>query len=253
MPAATRSRRHALLARRAPLRALVMKGRIHRSPRSSKETVTDTNVHPFTRRRHLCRLVLRRARTSRPSGPLNVGRRGDARMTRALNRTALSLKNFFATVVSAIPMRRFDPMRTRQVSTTQARSRREAGLLRCRYALCSVSVHSAPTPRTPPLASQHLLDRTERSEPFRGLRPRLRRSFLKKGALPCVAGSRISRDVCRHLSAPASRCLSCRPCCRRSSQGRRRHHRHRRPIAPRHPPRKRHRRRGLRFRTASTR
>ena len=69
-----------------------------------------------------------------------------------------------------------------------------------------------------------------------------------KGALSCVDGPRISRDVCLQSPASASCCLCCPPCSRRSGQRRR----HRRPIPPRDRPHNRHRRTGLRFRTAST-
>ena len=72
----------------------------------------------------------------------------------------------------------------------------------------------------------------------------------EKGALSCVAVPRISRDVSVQLSAVVA-CCWCFPArCRHSSQRRRRH---RRPNIPRRPLRKRHRRNGLRSRTASTR
>jgi hypothetical protein len=55
-------------ARRAPLRALVMRGRIHRSPEIEQATVTDTNVATSGKATFVSARVCVARRTWRPSG-----------------------------------------------------------------------------------------------------------------------------------------------------------------------------------------
>ena len=223
-------------------------GRIHRSPRSEQDDRQHTNVLRTVECRHLCSLEpRRRPDVASELAPANArgcrGRARGRRITRASNPHNIVPKNFFRD--SFVPRR--GPTRTPMLgrakcARTPARTRRVAACaLRERALLCPS--HSAPTPRTPPLASQHLLDRTRSAPNLIGSSAPAASVVSDKRSASVRRCFRGSRATCVFVCLPLRRAAGCvRRALGAAAGAAAGTAVSRRPITPRRPPHKRHRR-----------